>query len=265
MACRWTSNGQLRVRNSSSCKTRPITAIPDPPPPENWKLPKGAYVAMRVNIIELMATTLTALRKAGFEVINASMQDMLAQFPGPGIMPEVPIIPVNHFAYYNGSLKPNKIVSLLFDSVSIAKRMFTAPVERWTVQGRPAYLAVVDKWKNSNWLEFSNTETLQASRELFKSSIDAYWSMVGGVLPAAWISEALFTFFYRTLIKRPTDPDASIFLLGFDSVPIRADKSLYTLAIWAQRSGCAGKLSCRYFRRTACSEYQIWRAARGIL
>lgn len=216
-------------------QARPITAIPDPPPPENWKLPKDAYVAMRVNIIELMAEPLSPLfEKLGLEVINASMQDMLACFLGPGIMPELPIIQVNHFAYYNGSLKPTKIVKLLFDSVSIAKRMFTAPVERWTVQGRPAYLVVVNKWKNSHWLEFSNTETLQASRELFKASIDAYWSMVGGVLPAAWISEALFTFFYRTLIKRPTDPDASIFLLGFDSLPIRADKSLYTLAIWAR-------------------------------
>jgi pyruvate,water dikinase len=226
-------------------QARPITAIPDPPPPAKWKLPKGAYAAMRVNIIELMAEPLSPLfEKLGLEVINTSMQDMLAGFLGPGIMPERPIIVVNHYAYYNGSLKPGKIARLLFDSPGIARRMFTAPVERWTVQGRPAYLSVVEKWKARSWRDLSNTETLQASRELFKAAIDAYWSMVGGVIPAAWISEALFTFFYRILIKRKTDPVASIFLLGFDSLPIQADKSLYTLAIWARHQGAlAGYLA----------------------
>ncbi len=216
-------------------QARPITALPDPPPSATWKLPKGAYVAMRVNIIELMAEPLSPLFETlGLEIINASMQDMMANFLGPGIMPERPIIQVNHYAYYNGSLKPGSIVRVLFDSPGIAKRMFTAPTERWTEQGRPAYLAVLEKWKSSNWRDFSHTEILHASQELFKSAIDAYWSMVGGVLPAAWISEALFTYFYRFLIKRRADPVASTFLLGFDSMPIQADKSLYALASWAR-------------------------------
>ncbi|MCL4559955.1 MAG: PEP-utilizing enzyme [Chloroflexi bacterium] len=216
-------------------QARPITALPDPPLPANWKLPKGAYMAMRVNVIELMAEPLSPLFETmGVEVINTSMQAMLTSFLGPGIMPEPPIIQVNHYAYYNGSLKPMKIVKLLFDSVGIAKRMFTAPVERWTEQGRPVYLTEVKKWKSSNWRDLTNTEILHASRELAEAAVDAYWSMVGGVIPAAWISEALFTFFYRILIKHRTDPDAPIYLLGFDSVPIRADKSLYTLAIWAR-------------------------------
>ena len=226
-------------------QARPITAIPDPPPPMSWKLPKGAYAAMRVNIIELMAEPLSPLfENLGLAVINASMQDMLTGFLGAGIMPERPIISVNHYAYYNGSVKPSKIARLLFDSPGIAKRMFTAPVERWTVQGRPVYLSIVDKWNTADWRDLSNTETLQACRELFKAAVDAYWSMVGGVLPAAWISEALFTFFYRILIKHRTDPEASIFLLGFDSVPIQADKSLYTLATWArEQESLAGYLA----------------------
>ena len=216
-------------------QARPITAIPDPPPPVNWRLPKGAYMAMRVNIIELMAEPLSPLfGDLGLELINASMLDMLSSFMGRNIMPDTPIICVNQYAYYNGSLKPMSILRLLLDSVNIARRMFTAPVERWTEQGRPAYLSTVEKWKMSDWSNLSNAEMLQASRSLFDASIDAYWSMVGGVLPAAWISEALFTFFYRMLIKRRSDPEASIFLLGFDSLPIRADQSLYTLAALAR-------------------------------
>lgn len=235
-------------------QARPITAIPDPPPPTSWKLPKGAYMAMRVNVIELMEEPLSPLFETlGLEVINTSMQKMMADFLGPGIMPERPIIQVNHYAYYNGSLKPASIARVLFDSVGIAKRMFTAPIERWTAQGRPAYLAVVEKWKTCDWRAHSGTEILHASRELAGAAIDAYWSMVGGVLPAAWISEALFTFFYRLLIKRRSDPEAFTFLLGFDSAPIRADKSLYTLAAWARED----KNLKRYLEETPPTQLTI--------
>ena len=43
------------------------------------------------------------------------------------------------------------------------------------------------------------------------------------------------------LIKRRTGPEASKFLLGFDSVPIRADKSLYTLASWAREQAALAR------------------------
>ena len=54
-----------------------------------------------------------------------------------------------------------------------------------------------------------------------------------GVIPAAWISEALFTMTYK-LVKRRDDPSAPTFLMGFDSLPIRAEKSLYDIAIWVR-------------------------------
>lgn len=224
-------------------QARPITAIPDPPPPDKWKLPKGAYMAMRVNIIELMAEPLSPLFETmGLEVVNSSMRDLMDQFLGdPDLMPEGPIIAVNHCAYYNGSLKPLNILKILLRSVSIARIMFTAPIERWTEEGRPAYLAAVEKWKNSNWQQRSNSEILQASCELSHAAIEAYWSMVAGVLPAAWITEALFTFFYRPLVKRKTDPPAFTFLLGFDSLPIQADQSLYGLAMWAQEQAALSR------------------------
>ena len=216
-------------------QARPITAMPDPPPPQNWKLPKGSYMAMRVNIIELMAEPLSPLFETlGLEVVNLSMKDLMTGFLGPDIMPEPTIIQVNHYAYYNGSLKPTKIIKLLFDSLGIAKRMFTRPVERWTEQGRPSYLAEVKKWEAGSWRDLPNMEILQASRKLTKAAIDAYLSMVGGVIPAAWISEAIFTYLYRFLIRRRTEPAAATFLLGFDSRPIQAEKSLYDLAAWAR-------------------------------
>jgi rifampicin phosphotransferase len=217
-------------------QARPITAMPDPPPPTTWKLPKGAYVAMRVNIIELMEDSLSPLFETmGLAVVNPSMNEMLANFLGrDDIMPQQPIISINHYAYYNGSLKPARIAGLLLDSAGIARRMFASPVERWTEDGRPKYMAVVQKWKTSDWRDRSHAEILNAAQELARAAIDAYLSMVGGVIPAAWISEALFTMFYRFLGQSRTGPAAPTYLLGYDSMPIRADKSLHALALWAR-------------------------------
>ena len=53
MDIEWTlSDGQIGI-----VQARPITVLPEPEPPipEEWKLPAGAYAAMRNNIVELMA------------------------------------------------------------------------------------------------------------------------------------------------------------------------------------------------------------------
>jgi pyruvate,water dikinase len=48
------------------------------------------------------------------------------------------------------------------------------------------------------------------------------------------MSETIFSVVYNRLIKRREDPPALTFMLGFDSAPIQAEKSLYDLAVWAR-------------------------------
>ena len=228
-------------------QARPITALPEPEPPAptEWKLPKGLYSAMRNNIVELMADPLTPLfGTLGRAAINTSFNRMLATFFGkPGLTPEELIITVNEYAYYNGSLTPGQIGRILLGSIGIAQRMFTGAVERWTDVGRPRYVATVERWQAQQWREFSATELLSAVRALSEAAIDAYGALVSGVIPAAWISEALFTITYDRLAKRRDDPPAPTYLLGFDSAPILAEKSLYDLAGWVRtRAGLTAYL-----------------------
>jgi len=218
-------------------QARPITALPDPEPdsPTEWKLPKGALAAMRNNIVELMADPLTPLfRTLGLRSVNASMDNLLTMFFGrPGIMPANPIIAVNEYAYYNGPTKVLPMARVFLDAPRIMKRMFTGAVERWTEEGQPRYSATVARWQAAEWRQLPATEVLRAARELSVAAIDAYGALVSGVIPAAWMSEALFTLVCR-LFKRRGDPKAPTYLLGFDSLPIRAEKALFDLARWAQ-------------------------------
>lgn len=234
MDIEWTLAGD----KFSIVQARPITALPgaEPSPPVEWKLPKGAYAAMRNNIVELMIDPLTPLFKTfGLKAINTSMNRMMVEFLGDGgVLPGEPIIAVNQYAYYNGSVKFGPMVRTILTARQILSRMLTGAVERWTEEGRPLYLETVERCRNSEWEGLSAIELLNAAGQLAEAAIDAYGALVSGVIPAAWMSEAWFTWTYK-LVKRRGDPPASTFLMGFDSLPIRAEKSLYDIAVWAQK------------------------------
>jgi rifampicin phosphotransferase len=219
-------------------QARPITALPQPklPPPTEWKLPKGTYALMRNNIVELMADPLSPLfATLGLSAINTSLQRIMTDsFGMRGIMPDDIIVAVNGYAYNNGSLSPRGLVRVIVGARKILKMMFTNAVERWTETGRPRYTQTVEGWQGKNWRAFSSVELVDSARQLTESAIDAYGALVSGVIPAAWITEALFTTVYDRLIRRRGDPSAPTYLLGYDSLPIRADKSLYSLAEWAR-------------------------------
>ncbi|HEX6269530.1 MAG TPA: PEP/pyruvate-binding domain-containing protein [Anaerolineales bacterium] len=221
-------------------QSRPITTLPkvEVPAPTDWKLPKGTYAVMRNNIVELMADPLSPLFETlGRSAINTSLSRLMDEsFGMRGIMPPEIIIVVNHYAYNNGSVSAMGMARLMFNMGKIARMMFTGAVERWTEDGRPHYFETVENWQAKNWQSFSSVELVNSARQLTESAIDAYGALVSGVIPAAWITEAIFTNIYNRLIKRRDDPSAPTYLLGFDSLPIRADKSLYSLAEWVRQS-----------------------------
>lgn len=228
------SNGQFYILQS-----RPVTALPEEeiPTPIEWKLPKGAYAVMRNNIVELMANPLSPLfATLGLSAINTSLPRLMNEsFGMRGIMPDELIIVVNHYAYNNGSVSIKGMARMIFGARKIMKMMFTGAVERWTKNGRPRYFEIVESWEAKDWRSFPAVELVNGSRQLTESAIDAYGALVSGVIPAAWITEALFTRLYTRLIKRRNEPSAPTYLLGYESLPIRADQSLYTLAEWARR------------------------------
>ena len=60
-----------------------------------------------------------------------------------------------------------------------------------------------------------------------------YTVLQSGLIPSATFSEIMFTQTYNRLIKKKGDPEASVFLMGYESMPIRAELGLYDLAMWA--------------------------------
>ncbi len=231
------ANGEFYIVQS-----RPITALPsgtlpnaELDTPTEWRLPKGAYAAMRNNIVELMAEPLSPLfATLGLRAINASLHRLIEDSFGlSAILPETIILTVNQYAYFNGSINARAIAQMVFGVRKILKMMLSGAVERWTETGQPLYYQTIETWRTKEWQSFTSIELVKSARKLTEAAIDAYGALISGVIPAAWMTEAVFTKFYNALIKRRGDPSAPTYLLGYDSIPIQADKALYSQAEWA--------------------------------
>ncbi len=222
----------ITTLGSAASAEEPSIAIP---PPSEWELPNPKARYMRNNIVELIPHPMTPLfATLGRRVINGRMSQFMAEFLGrSGLVSDEIVIPIHGYAYYNGEFSSGAIGWILLHSVGIMRRMFTGAVERWH-EARAGYRAAVADWQARPWRTFSTSEILDTVPAVLGEAITYYAASVSGVIPAAWITEGLFTAVYKTLIARRDDPDAATFLLGFDSLPVRSEKALYDLAAWAR-------------------------------
>jgi len=92
---------------------------------------------------------------------------------------------------------------------------------------------VVETWAAKPVEDLSGSELLDGILTLLDAGT-RYYTAVQSVIPVAASSEILFQAFYNRLVRRAGDPPAQTFLLGYDSEPIPAEKSLYDLAVWTR-------------------------------
>jgi rifampicin phosphotransferase len=231
-------------------QSRPITALPEPEadPPTDWSVPDLKALYVRASIVEQMPDPLSPLFADLIEgAVVRSLRKLMAEFLGKPILREgdLGFPTVNGYAYYYYSLPAMWRVSvrspaafrILLDSGERSVR------NRWREYSRPRYQKTVERWEENRPEDLSATRLLEGARELLDAGAE-YYTSVQTIIPLAASSEALFTAFYDRLVRREGDPPAQAFLLGFDSTPIRAEKSLYDLAAWCgEHPGLAAALT----------------------
>ena len=102
-------------------------------------------------------------------------------------------------------------------------------VAGWREYSHPRYERVIKGWSAKPVRELSGEELLEGVQVLLDAGT-VYYTAVQSIIPLAATSEISFRAFYDRLVRRDGDPPAQTFLLGYDSEPIRAEKSLYDLA-----------------------------------
>ena len=222
-------------------QSRPITALPEQvgPVPTEWPVPDDHSTYFRASIVEQLPDPLTPLFAelidgAVTRSLSALMNEILgrdAVRPGDTGLPTI-----NGYAYYR------------YDNAGMARMLLSTPKalrgaygrrgigggrERWETVSRPAYQAVVDRWRAQILPDLSAAELLDGVSELVEAGA-TYYTAVQTIIPIAATSEMVLTSYYDSFVRRDGDPPASTLLLGYDSEPIRAERSLWDLARWAR-------------------------------
>jgi phosphohistidine swiveling domain-containing protein len=205
-------------------------------PPTDWSVPdpKGFYV--RASIVEQMPDPLSPLfADLANRSVPRSLDKLMNELLGSGTLREGELAfpTVNGYAYYY--YKMAAILRISAKALAVLPSLYgsgkASGVKRWREYSHPRYATIVKEWEAKPPQDLPAVGLLAGARELLDAGTE-YYTSVQTIIPIAATSEMLFTGFYDRLIRREGDPPGQIFLLGFDSTPIRAEKSLYDLAMW---------------------------------
>ncbi len=227
-------------------QARPITALPEPRPTLDWTLPrpKGRYA--RSSVIELLPDPLSPLfATLAVSKWNEAYRELMQSIGLAHAFPEEHLMTINDYAYYDLSLfRGGKLLLAMGKVIPRGISWIKRAQERWADEARPRYATVVADWAVRDLGATPASQLLAGAGEIVQVAAHHYLMIQSGILPAAYTSELFFTQFYNRLIKRKDEPTALTFLLGFDSAPILAEKSLYDLAMWVRtQSGLTAYLA----------------------
>jgi len=222
-------------------QARPITALPEPRAALDWTLPRAEGRYVRKAVAELLPDPLSPLfATLALPFWNESMRELMKRIGAAMRIPEhmAMLTTINDYAYYDFGLRALQWARLMSAMPGLIRRispeLLRRAEARWADEARPHYAGVVGKWAAVDLNTMPSTELLEGANEIVRAAADHYLVIESGILPSAFISEALFTAAYKLLARRKGDPPAVTFMLGFDSAPIQAEKSLYDLAVWAR-------------------------------
>ncbi|MGI8458459.1 MAG: PEP/pyruvate-binding domain-containing protein [Propionibacteriaceae bacterium] len=231
-------------------QSRPITALrpPEADPPTDWTVPHPTDLYVRASIVEQLPDPLSPLfAELADPSVSRSLQALMTELVGPGaVRPgDVGLPTVNGYAYYDYTRS-----GLLRITVRAAVRALPVlraagprgGVDRWRDRAHPAYVATTTRWTARDPAELADPELFDGVLELLDAGT-SYYTAVQTIIPLAALTELSFTAVYQRLVRRRGDPPATVFLLGGDSAPIRAEQSLWDLGGWVQElSALAGWL-----------------------
>ncbi len=217
-------------------QARPVTALPEPRVALEWKIPRAGARYFRQSVAELLPEPLSPLfATLALPLWNDAMQKVMAQVMDLQRF-SFPLLTVHDYAYYELPLSAWQTVR--FFSLRVRWRRMAGLLRtartRWADETRPRYARVAEEWTGRDLAATPALELLAGAHQIVEAAA-SYYVSIQLVLAVVNVSEGIFTNVYKRLIKRKSDPPALTFLLGFDSAPIRAEKSLYDLAMWARQ------------------------------
>ncbi len=230
MDIEWT----LADGNFAIVQARPVTALPEAPLDWSSPDPKGVY--MRASIADLMPKPLTPLfLTLGIPTLRNQMTPLGGRIiGGTPILGDDYFTHINTYAYMNSKFPAKGWLWLLFRLIPSYPRLLRKIVPIWRDELHPEYQAYVDSKSDLNPDHMTADELWRETQDLFQAAAFYMDGLMFATMGASAGSEMLTTNAYNRFARQNGDPDASVLLMGWDNIPVRSEKSLYDIAMWAQ-------------------------------
>ncbi|MBE7433220.1 MAG: hypothetical protein HS100_04845 [Anaerolineales bacterium] len=217
-------------------QSRPITAMAESPIEWTPPNPKGVY--MRTSVVDLMPSPLSPLYITwAIPVLREQMKPLSARLGmGLPVLQEDYYIAINGYAYMNAAFPAKAWWWILTGMLPAYPRLLRRMVPFWRDELHPEYQAAVAKYQDRDCEKMSAGELWQEAQEILTAAMYYATGLLFATMGASAGSEGLLTRVYNKYARQEGDPDATALLMGWDNIPVRSEKSLYDLAMWAREN-----------------------------
>jgi phosphohistidine swiveling domain-containing protein len=215
-------------------QARPITALPEAP--LEWKLPLPNGIYMRTGVVDLMPNPLSPLYATlGIPTLVAQTYPLARQLIRmEPVLPEGYFTTINNYAYMNAHFSGRAWMWILFGMLPAYPRLLRILVPFWRDESHPQYQKAVHTMQEKDIEKMTCAELWQATQTLMDAVAIYTSALMFATMGASAGSEGLLTKVYEKMARREGDPPATALLMGWDNLPVRAEKSLYDLAKFCQ-------------------------------
>jgi phosphohistidine swiveling domain-containing protein len=225
-------------------QARPITALPtsDSMAPLTWPKPPRGVMYGRTSFAEQIPNPVSPLfATLGLHMADIPTQELMRRFTKAKI--KYGYIPINGYVFMVAGLSFPEFVTYIRMSARIMSMVLHGQEQCWVA--RQAFVREIQTWEAKDIAALSPNELLSGAGIVFQACVRLYTYIQAGTVPLSTISEASFTQFYNRLVRHKGDPAATTFLLGSESVALRAEKALFDLAAWCREHPSLADYLCQ--------------------
>jgi len=223
----------------SIVQARPITTLKaaQAAPADDWTLsdPKARY--MRASIVDMMPDPLSPLfATLGLRAYNAMLEPGIGDLMGSRrrFLPENLVTTIRHYAYMRVNFTGRELWGMLTVLSPRMPRLIRQGPTHFREVALPNYMRKVEQLQGKRVETLSSGEIWRDVHDLAYAAFYHLSTLQVDTLGAAAGSEGLFSALYRRFYRHEGDPDAPAFLMGYDTLPMQSEKSLFDLAAWAR-------------------------------
>src|SRR5262249_28013402 len=155
------------------------------------------------SVIELLPDPLSPLfATLALPLWDGAMRGLMESLGFAGVLPAYVLVTINDYAYYEWEFRAARMLLALPRILPRSARFLRRAQARWADEARPRYAAIVAEWAARDLSATLATRLLEGGREIVQAAAAHYLTIQSGILPIAYLSEALFTTVYQRLIKR---------------------------------------------------------------